>query len=124
MVEPVNSVRENVRSATSSHYLPRTLPPGLEALSDLTLDMRWSWNHAADELRERVDPELWEATGNPWLILQSVSLPRLEELARDPAFMTELQRLQESRELCLPKTLSGMTRARPYGNGSGRWSRF
>ena len=26
--------------------------------------------------------------------------------------------------LCLPKTLSGMTRAWPYGNGSGRWSRF
>jgi catechol 2,3-dioxygenase-like lactoylglutathione lyase family enzyme len=26
--------------------------------------------------------------------------------------------------LCLPKSLSGMTRARSYGNGSGRWLRF
>ena len=79
-------------------YFPRPLPPGLETLSDLVLDMRWSWNHESDELWERVDPQLWEASGNPWLILQSVSLPRLEELARDRAFMTELQRLQESRE--------------------------
>ena len=67
-------------------------------MSDLALDMRWSWNHEADELWKRVDSELWEATGNPWLIVQSVSLPRLQELSRDRAFMSELRRLTQSRE--------------------------
>jgi starch phosphorylase len=85
-----------IRNA-AGHYLPRALPQGFEVLSDLALDMRWSWSHEADELWKRVHPELWEATGSPWLILQSVSLARLEELTRDRTFMTELQRLQESR---------------------------
>lgn len=91
---------DRTKTVRSAHirYLPRTLPQGLEALSDLALDMRWSWNHEADELWERVDPELWEATGNPWLIVQSVSLARLEELSRDPTFTQELRHLTESRE--------------------------
>jgi len=62
---------------------PRILPPDLEALSEMALDMRWSWNHEADALWERVDRELWETTGNPWLILQSVSSAGLAALARD-----------------------------------------
>jgi glycogen phosphorylase len=76
--------------SAAARCLSRTLLPSLEGLSDLALDMRWSWNHEADALRERVDPELWEATSNPWLILQSVSLARLEKLARDHQFMNEL----------------------------------
>jgi starch phosphorylase len=98
----VNVSPEHVRGATS-RYLPRALPASLEALSDLALDMRWSWNHEADQLWKRVDPELWEATGNPWLILQSVSLARLEELTQDIAFMQELRRLQESRKRYLER---------------------
>ncbi len=93
---------ENVRAAPA-RYLPRELPAGLEALRDLALDMRWSWNHEADALWERVEFELWEATGNPWLILQTVSRARLDELARDQAFMAELRRLQESRERYLQR---------------------
>lgn len=86
-----------VRSA-AHRYLPRLLPDGLEALGEMALDMRWSWNHEADSFWERVDPELWEATGNPWLIVQSVSLERLAALSRDDAFMQELRHLRESRE--------------------------
>ncbi|HLH78614.1 MAG TPA: alpha-glucan family phosphorylase [Candidatus Binataceae bacterium] len=92
MTDRIKSIRN-----AAEHYLPRALPQGLEALSELALDMRWSWNHEADQLWEKVSPELWEATGNPWLILQSVSLARLEGLARDSTFMAELRRLQESR---------------------------
>jgi glycogen phosphorylase len=79
-------------------YPPRSVPAALEALRELALDMRWSWNHEADALWEKVDPELWEATGNPWLILQSISVPRLEQLAQDAPFLVELQQLQESRQ--------------------------
>ena len=39
-----------------------------------------------------------EATGNHWLILQSVSLARLQELSQEPTFMAELVKLQAPRE--------------------------
>jgi glycogen phosphorylase len=72
------------------HSYCRLRLPSLEGLSDLALDVRWSWNHEADALWARVDLELWETTGNSWLILQSVSLARLEKLARDHQFMNAL----------------------------------
>ena len=40
--------------------------------------MRWSWNHATDEVWRQLDPELWELTHNPWVVLQTVSRERME----------------------------------------------
>lgn len=80
-----------------SRYLPRDLPTPLEGLADLALDLRWSWNHSADELWETIDPQLWNSTGDPWLILESVSQTRLEELANDTRFVSELQTQVETR---------------------------
>ncbi len=68
------------------HLVPR-MPKGLEGLIDLALDMRFSWSHATDRLWVRIDPELWNRTHNPWLILQTTAAARLEELAADPAFV-------------------------------------
>ena len=34
----------------------------MDALTELALDLHWSWNHAADELWERLYIDLWEAT--------------------------------------------------------------
>jgi starch phosphorylase len=76
----------------SERYLPRSLPPSLKGLTDLALDLRWNWNHSADILWRTVDPELWEATEDPWLILESISRKRLETLAGDAAFVNELHR--------------------------------
>jgi hypothetical protein len=45
-----------------------------EALTELALDLRWAWNHSADELWGELDPERWELTGNAWAVLQSVRL--------------------------------------------------
>ena len=56
----------------SSNYLLPTLPEGLEGLAELALDLRWSWNHAADRLWKNMDPELWSMTTNPWLMLQTM----------------------------------------------------
>jgi len=57
-----------------------------DALSDLALDLRWSFNHSADQLWERLDPELWDLTHNPWVVLQTVSRERLQSVTADPNF--------------------------------------
>ncbi len=75
----------------------RPLPEKIEALRELALDLRWTWSHAADRLWERLAPELWARTENPWLILQSISERRLHEAAGDAQFCTELQRLTQMR---------------------------
>ncbi len=67
------------------YFLP-PLPPGLEGLAELALDLRWSWNHSADRLWERIDPDLWRMTGNPWFILQTVDPAKLEALGADQEF--------------------------------------
>jgi starch phosphorylase len=54
-----------------------------EALTRLALDLNWSWNHSGDEIWKHLDPELWEITANPWLILQLMS-PRKFETLMDP----------------------------------------
>jgi glycogen phosphorylase len=81
-----------------NHYLPRPLPKELRGLAVLALDLRWSWNHAADALWETVDAVMWRATGNPWLILGSVSQVQLAKLAKDPYFLDELRRQLSIRE--------------------------
>ena len=48
--------------------------------------MRWSWNHATDEVWRQLDPALWEFTQNPWVVLQTVSRDKLERVLADPAF--------------------------------------
>jgi starch phosphorylase len=78
------------------YYLLPPLPKSLEGLTELALDMRWSWNHNADRLWERIDPELWRTTGNPWYILQTVSPSQLKALEADNDFR---QLLRESIEL-------------------------
>ncbi len=82
----------------TNHYLPRVLPEPIKGLATLALDLRWSWNHGADALWRQVDPKLWEATANPWLILETVSDRRLQELAKDGDFLETLQRQVKARE--------------------------
>jgi starch phosphorylase len=69
----------------TGYYMP-SMPKGLERLIDLALDLRWSWNHSADKLWRKISPELWDRTGNPWLILQTVATSHLQDLAGDTEF--------------------------------------
>jgi len=62
------------------------LPESLNGLFQLALDLRWSWHHGTDELWRALDAEIWDTTRNAWLVLNSVSGDRLEELAADPEF--------------------------------------
>jgi starch phosphorylase len=95
---------------------PPDLPPGLEPLAELALDLRWTWSHDADHLWRTLDPETWEATRNPWLILQDAPRDRLAALAEDPGFRRDLGRILAARRgyLAAPPVLDG---------GSGELSR-
>jgi len=59
---------------------------GFSSLAELALDMRSSWNHATDQVWRQLDPELWELTQNPWVVLQTVSREKLQRVLADPAF--------------------------------------
>ncbi len=69
---------------------------GFDSLAELALDMRWSWNHSADEVWRQLDPELWDLTHNPWVVLQTVSRDRIERVLADPVFRTEVDDLVQS----------------------------
>src|SRR6202162_4558693 len=67
-----------------------------DKLTQLALDLRWSWNHSTDELWRKLNPELWDLTHNPWTILQTVSQKRFEKVTSDPEFRGLLEDLAES----------------------------
>src|SRR5579872_126075 len=68
-----------------------------DALTDLALDLRWSFNHSADRLWQQLDPELWDLTHNPWVLLQTVSHEKLQRLTADPGFQTLLADLHQEK---------------------------
>lgn len=59
---------------------------GVDALNELAMNLHWSWNHAADPLWEALDGGLWQATQNPWVILQTVSEEKVKDLLARPEF--------------------------------------
>jgi len=70
---------------------------GFDSLAELALDMRSSWNHAADRVWRQLDPVLWELTRNPWVVLQTVSREKLQLTLADPAFRRNVDDLAHSR---------------------------
>ena len=84
----------------ASHPIYNLLPmevEGFDSLAELALDMHSSWNHYADDLWHQLDPELWEITHNPWVVLQTVSRDRIEHMWTDPAFRKSVDDLVRDR---------------------------
>lgn len=79
----------------------RRLPEGLEGLYDLALDLRWTGSQMTDQIWEMLDPEAWEITNNPYMILENVSRKRLEEVAQDEGFKAELDSILERKKVFL-----------------------
>ncbi len=72
------------------------LPPELADLGTLAYNLWWSWNPDAIQLFLRLDRDLWEETGhNPVAMLGRVSQHRLEELAKDEAYLHSLGSVME-----------------------------
>ncbi len=68
-----------------------------DALTDLALDLRWSYNHSADQLWQQLDPELWELTNNPWVVLKTVSREKLQRVTAEPGFQKLLADLRQEK---------------------------
>jgi starch phosphorylase len=73
------------------------LPPALERLPQLGLNLLWSWNHALRAVFRRLDPIAWKASNyNPVVMLGRVSLQTLERAAADPRFLALYRRACET----------------------------
>ena len=84
------------RPNSTHRYLP-TEVAGFDSLAELALDLRWSWNHAADGVWMTLDPTLWELTQNPWVVLQTVSRNQIERVLADPAFRKNIDELLQAK---------------------------
>jgi glycogen phosphorylase len=74
---------------------------GMSALTEVALDLRSAWDHGADRLWRRLDPQLWDFTRNPWTVLQTVAAARIREALGDPAFRAEVDQVVGARRAAL-----------------------
>ena len=94
----VSTLMADGASAGDQTYglMPRGID-GLDSLIELALDLRSSWNHATDTVWSQLDSTLWEVTHNPWVVLQTVSRDKLEQVLGDSAFRSDVDRLVQTR---------------------------
>ena len=84
------------RTHSACSLLPADID-GFDSLTELALDLRWSWNHGADKIWRSLDPRLWDLTQNPWVILQTVSREKLEHSLADPVFRRSVDDLLQAK---------------------------
>jgi starch phosphorylase len=75
-------------------YEPRGFA-GMDELLELAVDLRWSWDHSADDIWRPLAPELWDITRNPYVILQTISPGRLKDLCSNVDFRSRVERLAQ-----------------------------
>ena len=86
-----NKKIEASEPAWKSVMVTRHLPEELSGLEKLCKNLWWCWNESAKALFKYIDEDLWHKSGhNPMVILDSVSLKRYNELARDVNFLAQL----------------------------------
>src|SRR5690606_22244776 len=70
------------------------LPARIARLADLPYDLYWTWKPEARRLFRDLHPEAWERSNHdPVVVLREVDQARLEEVARDPAYLEAYDRL-------------------------------
>ena len=83
---------------SSVYNMPSMKMEGFAALAELALDLRWSWNRAADGVWRQLEPELWEETRNPWVVLQTASADKLQRLLADKEFRAQVDALLQTQK--------------------------
>jgi starch phosphorylase len=86
------------RASHPTYNLLPTEIEGFDSLAELALDLRWSWNHATDEVWRQLSPELWDRTHNPWVVLQTAGYDHIEQLLADTTFRKKLNSLLRTKQ--------------------------
>lgn len=69
------------------------LPPALDRLSELGINLMWSWNHGVRAVFRRLDPVAWKNSNhNPVVMLGTVPQATLERAASDTRFLALYRR--------------------------------
>jgi starch phosphorylase len=72
-----------------------SIPAELEPLQALAKNLWWSWSESARDLFARIDPELYERVSeNPIAVLFRAPQERLDALAKDAGYLTEIARIR------------------------------
>ncbi len=87
--------KTHVSHSMESH--PHEDLEGFDTLTELALDMRSSWSHGADAIWRRFNPELWDLTHNPWVVLQTIQREKYQCELADPAFCKNIDELVQAR---------------------------
>ncbi|MBO5923227.1 MAG: alpha-glucan family phosphorylase, partial [Lentisphaeria bacterium] len=73
------------------------IPAELRFLEELSFNMWWCYHPEAQELFERIDPALWQASeGNTRLFMSKLPQKKLEELAKDQLYIKELKNVENA----------------------------
>ncbi|MDR0536606.1 MAG: alpha-glucan family phosphorylase [Tannerellaceae bacterium] len=91
------NVRNSNAPVWKEIYTQSYLPSALAPLGEVAGNLWWVWNDEARDLFEKIDAKLWEATnGNPVLMLQGLSVSRMEEIINDHLLMAEIKSVHAS----------------------------
>jgi len=78
------------------------LPPAIQRLAELAVNLLWSWDHNLRAVFRRLDPIIWKNSNhNPVVMLGSVPQPVLERAASDPRFLALYRRACDSHDAYL-----------------------
>ena len=92
--EQINFVRQQLIVEQPTWHrmmVEKTFPARLQALQELSHNLWWSWTLAARDLFENIDRELWEEVDrNPIVLLDRLSVKRLQELEHDGEFLARM----------------------------------
>ncbi|HEY5283002.1 MAG TPA: alpha-glucan family phosphorylase, partial [Polyangia bacterium] len=69
----------------------------MAALTELAMDLRWTWNHCSDELWRSLDADLWNLTHHPNVVLQTVAREKLANALANREFCQLLDRLLQAK---------------------------
>ncbi len=95
------SKQTSIKKPSNNPPQPVLKTEGFDSLAELALDMRWSWNHATDEVWRQLDPNLWEIAHNPWVVLQTVSREQINRKLAEPTFRQKVDDLVQTKRRAL-----------------------